>query len=50
MLFTKERIGIIRLSQKINNNPAFAKRIGVSVERKDIQSKQLDVTQETKTR
>ena len=46
MLFTKERIGIIRLSQKISKNPAYAERIGVEVGRKDIQPGSISNGQE----
>ena len=42
MLNVKERIGIIRLSQKIDKNPIYAEKIGVSVERKNILFQQLE--------
>lgn len=43
MLNVKVRIGIIRLSQKIDKNPIYAEKIGVSVERKNILFQQLEL-------
>lgn len=34
MLLTKNRIALILLSQKLDDNPAYAEKIGVSVDNK----------------
>ena len=48
-MLVKERIELIRLSQKLKKNPLYAERIGVSVESRMNQFKKMGDTHDNKT-